>query len=201
MNIIIQSTVLYWATALDLLMVLALLYIKFDSTHHKAISLGQAIGSLLLVAISLLLAFVFHFVPEDWILGFLGIIPLYFGLKYLFVGDDDDEEVEEQLEKRKGKNLMLTVILISFASCGADNIGLFTPFFVTLSKTQVIISVITFLVNILILGLIGKQLSRIKWLHRWLGKYSRWILGVVYCALGILILFESGTVQKLLSFL
>jgi cadmium resistance transport/sequestration family protein len=184
-------------------MVLALLYIKFDSKRHRDISLGQAIGSLMLVAISLLLAFVFHFVPQDWILGFLGLIPLFFGIKYLFVGDDDDDEVEEQLEKRKGKNLLLTVVLISFASCGADNIGLFTPFFVTLSKKAsglaVLVSVLAFLVNILILGLIGKQLSRISWLHNWLEKYSRWILGIVYCALGIMILVESGTIQKVFS--
>lgn len=74
-------------------------------------------------------AVILKLVPEEWILGLLGLIPLGLGIKYLFFGDDDDdEELDELLQKRKNKSLLGTVIIISFASCGADNIALFTPF-------------------------------------------------------------------------
>lgn len=196
---IIQTTIIYWVTAIDLLLILALLFVKFDQSKHQLISLGQMIGSLLLVSISLLLAYVFHFVPEQWILGLLGLVPLFFGLKYLFIGDDDEEEVEETLEKRKDKNLLVTVTLISFASCGADNIGLFTPFFVNLDNSLLLISVPTFVVNIILLGFLGKSISKIRVLHNFLEKYSRWVIGGVYIVLGLMIIIESGTINKLVS--
>ena len=92
----------------------------------------------------------------------LGLIPLGLGIKYLFFGDDDDdEELDELLQKRKNKSLLGTVIIISFASCGADNIALFTPFFMTLSANNLLLSIIIFALNILILGLLGKTIAKI----------------------------------------
>ncbi|GAB2028076.1 cadmium resistance transporter [Lactovum odontotermitis] len=199
MQIIIQTTLLYWGTALDLLLILAILYVKYDKKFHPLIGLGQMVGSLLLIAVSLMLAFIFKFVPDQWILGFLGLIPLAFGLKYLFLGDDDEDEIEEQLEKRKGKNLFFTVIILAFASCGADNIGLFTPYFVSLSTANVLLSVVVFLVNIIILGFLGKFLAQAKKAHEILEHSSRWIMSAIYIGLGILILVESGTVVKVLQ--
>ncbi|XOW19644.1 cadmium resistance transporter [Lactococcus lactis] len=94
-----------------------------------------------------------------------------------------------------------TVIIISFASCGADNIALFTPFFMTLSANNLLLSIIIFALNTLILGLLGKTIAKIPHLHDVLEKYSRWILAFVYIVLGIMVLLESGTVSKILSFL
>ena len=107
----------------------------------------------------------------------------------------------ELLQKRKNKSLLGTVIIISFASCGADNIALFTPFFMTLSANNLLLSIIIFALNILILGLLGKTIAKIPHLHDVLEKYSRWILAFVYIVLGIMVLLESGTVSKILSFL
>lgn len=152
--------------------------------------------------VSLFFAVILKLVPEEWILGLLGLIPLGLGIKYLFFGDDDDdEELDELLQKRKNKSLLGTVIIISFASCGADNIALFTPFFMTLSTNNLLLSIIVFALNILILGLLGKTIAKIPHLHDVLEKYSRWILAFVYIILGIMVLLESGTVSKILSFL
>ncbi|AIS04488.1 cadmium resistance transporter [Lactococcus lactis] len=142
---------------------------------------------------------ILKFVPEEWILGLLGLIPLGIGIKYLFFGDD--EELDELLQKRKNKSLLGTVIIISFASRGADNIALFTPFFMTLSADNLLLSIMIFAINILILGLLGKTIAKIPHLHDVLEKYSRWILAFVYIVLGIMVLLESGTVSKILSFL
>lgn len=52
-SVIINSTVIYWATALDLLILLAILYVRFDKKSHLSITLGQIIGSFALVVVSL----------------------------------------------------------------------------------------------------------------------------------------------------
>ncbi|MDR0299695.1 MAG: CadD family cadmium resistance transporter [Streptococcaceae bacterium] len=127
-----------------------------------------------------------------------------FGLKYLILGEDgenEEEEVEERLEKRKSKNLFFVVTFIAFASCGADNISLFTPYFVSLKLSWLPISILTFLIHIVFLGFLGKSLSRAKVLHQFLEKYSRWIMAVTYIGLGLFIFIEAGTLMKIINLL
>ena len=71
----------------------------------------------------------------------------------------------------------------------------------TLSANNLLLSIIIFALNILILGLLGKTIAKIPHLHDVLEKNSRWILAFVYIILGIMVLLESGTVSKILSFL
>ncbi|HEY0222044.1 cadmium resistance transporter [Lactovum miscens] len=200
-SIILQATLIYWATALDLLLILAILFCGNHRQEFSSIALGQILGSSGLIIVSLIFAFVLGFVPKQWLLGLLGLIPIAFGLKYLIKGDDEEKEIAEALEKRRNKNMIWTVALLSFASCGADNIGLFTPFFVTLSRTALLVAVLTMFVNIIFLGLIGRALSRIEALRAFLGNYSRWIMAVIYIGIGIMVLIEAGTLSKVISFL
>ena len=199
---ILQSTVLYWASALDLLVILTLLYVKFDRKYHLQIMLGQMVGSLFLVLISLILAVVLHLIIPTWLLGILGSVPIYFGLNVLFSHEHDEEdEAREVIEKRENKNLFLTAALLAFASCGADNIGLFTPYFATLSNSKIEIALLVFVINIIILGIASDRLAHIPKLNQLLTRYNRWIIGIVYLALGLLIFIDSGTIGKLLSFI
>lgn len=194
LSFVLTSSVLYWSTALDLLVILMLINNRYSNKRQaQKIAAGQFIGSNGLIVVSLFLAFVLHFVPQHWILGFLGLIPLGFGLKYLFFGDDDEEKVEATLSTRKDKNLLWTVALIAFASCGADNIGLFTPYFLTLSSAKVIGTLVIFELNIILLIILGKALAQLSFVSEFLERFGRWVMAAVYIGLGIMIIIESGT--------
>ena len=59
---------------------------------------------------------------------------------------------EQKRIKRKGlSKLVRTVSLVTIASCGADNIGLFVPYFVTLDIVELLTTLIVFLVLIFFL--------------------------------------------------
>ena len=89
-----------------------------------------------------------NYVPEKWILGLLGLIPIYLGIK-VAIYDDCEGEKEQKRIKRKGlSKLVGTVSLVTIASCGADNIGLFVPYFVTLDIVELLTTLIVFLVLI-----------------------------------------------------
>lgn len=160
---------------------------------------GQMLGSIGLVFVSLLLAVVFQVILPAWILGFLGLIPIYFAIKLIIKGDDDEAEVEETFSKRRDKNLLVTVAFLSFASCGADNIGLFTPYLATVNPKYLWLVLVTFVVNIVILSILSDQLSHIPHLSERLEQYSRWIVVFVYFALSIFIFIETGVVAKLIG--
>ena len=59
--------------------------------EYRDIYIGQY-GSVTLIVISLFFAFVLNYVPEKWILGLLGLIPIYLGIKVAIYGDSDGEE-------------------------------------------------------------------------------------------------------------
>ena len=52
----------------------------------------------LLVGASLVAAYVVNFVPEEWMVGLLGLIPIYLGIRFAIVGEGEEEE-EEIIER------------------------------------------------------------------------------------------------------
>lgn len=131
---VVTSIILYSGTAIDLLIILMLFFAKRKSRKDIInIYLGQFLGSVSLILLSLLFAFVLHYIPSKEILGLLGLIPIFLGLKVLFLGDSDGEAIAKEGLRKDNKNLIFLVAMITFASCGADNIGIFVPYFITLN--------------------------------------------------------------------
>ena len=85
---VVTSIILYSGTAVDLLIILMLFFAKRKSRKDIInIYLGQFLGSVSLILLSLFFAFVLHYIPSKEILGLLGWIPIFLGLKVLFLGD------------------------------------------------------------------------------------------------------------------
>ena len=82
LSIIFTAIVLYTATAIDLLVILLIYFARAHTKkEYRDIYIGQFLGSMTLIIISLFFAFVLHYVPEKWMLGLLGLIPIYLGIK------------------------------------------------------------------------------------------------------------------------
>ncbi|EZT73250.1 hypothetical protein V103_02764, partial [Staphylococcus aureus 22(2K81-5)] len=149
---VITAAVLYIATAVDLLVILLIFFARAKTRkEYRDIYIGQYVGSVALIAISLFFAFVLNYVPEKWILGLLGLIPIYLGIKVAIYGDSDGEErAKKELNEKGLSKLVGTIAIVTIASCGADNIGLFVPYFVTLSVTNLLITLFVFLIFFLV---------------------------------------------------
>ncbi|EGA90691.1 cadmium binding protein CadD [Planococcus donghaensis MPA1U2] len=200
-QVIATSTILYLATAVDLIAILLIFFARAETSKQvKNIYIGQYIGSLTLIGVSLFLAYVLNFVPEKWILGLLGLIPIYFGGKVAISGDDDEEYVEGRLNKHGFSKLVKTVALVTIGSCGADNIGLFVPYFLTLDMGELMITLIVFLVLIYFIAFTAQKIVHIPGIGEVIEKYSRWIMAIIYIGLGSFIIYENNTIQKIISF-
>ncbi|WP_305853293.1 CadD family cadmium resistance transporter [Halobacillus amylolyticus] len=198
---IVTAVIIYGATALDLFVLLLIFFARAKTREqYRDIYIGQYLGSFVLIGISLFLAYVLNFVPEKWVLGLLGLIPIYFGLKVAIFGDSDEEIVEEQLEKRGLSKLVKTVSLVVIGSCGADNIGLFVPYFITLNSRELLITLIVFILLIYLLVLTAQKLLNIGGIEEVVEKYSRWAMAIIYIGLGVFIIFENKTIQTIVSF-
>lgn len=195
---IVTSIILYSGTAVDLLIILMLFFAKRKSRKDIInIYLGQFLGSVSLILLSLLFAFVLHYIPSKEILGLLGLIPIFLGLKVLLLGDSDGEAIAKDGLRKDNKNLIFLVAMITFASCGADNIGVFVPYFTTLNLANLIVTLLTFLVMIYLLVFSAQKLAQVPSVGETLEKYSRWFIAVVYLGLGMYILIENNSFDML----
>ena len=195
---VITSIILYSGTAVDLLIILMLFFAKRKSRKDIInIYLGQFLGSVSLILLSLLFAFVLNYIPSKEILGLLGLIPIFLGLKVLLLGDSDGEAIAKEGLRKDNKNLIFLVAMITFASCGADNIGVFVPYFITLNLANLIVALLTFLVMIYLLVFSAQKLAQVPSVGETLEKYSRWFIAVVYLGLGMYILIENNSFDML----
>ena len=199
---VVTSIILYSGTAVDLLIILMLFFAKRKSRKDIInIYLGQFLGSVSLIFLSLLFAFVLNYIPSKEILGLLGLIPIFLGLKVLLLGDSDGEAIAKEGLRKDNKNLIFLVAMITFASCGADNIGVFVPYFTTLNLANLIVALFTFLVMIYLLVFSAQKLAQVSSVGEILEKYSRWFIAVVYLGLGIYILIENNSFDILWTIL
>ena len=199
---VVTSIILYSGTAVDLLIILMLFFAKRKSRKDIInIYLGQFLGSVSLILLSLLFAFVLNYIPSKEILGLLGLIPIFLGLKVLLLGDSDGEAIAKDGLRKDNKNLIFLVAMITFASCGADNIGVFVPYFITLNLANLIVALLTFLVMIYLLVFSAQKLAQVPSVGETLEKYSRWFIAVVYLGLGMYILIENNSFDMLWTML
>lgn len=199
---VVTSIILYSGTAVDLLIILMLFFAKRKSRKDIInIYLGQFLGSVSLILLSLLFAFILNYIPSKEILGLLGLIPIFLGLKVLLLGDSDGEAIAKEGLRKDNKNLIFLVAMITFASCGADNIGVFVPYFTTLNLANLIVALLTFLVMIYLLVFSAQKLAQVSSVGEILEKYSRWFIAVVYLGLGIYILIENNSFDILWTIL
>ncbi|MBS0039580.1 MULTISPECIES: CadD family cadmium resistance transporter [Neisseria] len=195
---VVTSIILYFGTAVDLLIILMLFFAKRKSRKDIInIYLGQFLGSVSLILLSLLFAFVLDYIPSKEILGLLGLIPIFLGIKVLLLGDSDGEAIAKEGLRKDNRNLIFLVAMITFASCGADNIGVFVPYFTTLNSANLIVALLTFLVMIYLLVFSAQKLAQVPSVGETLEKYSRWFVAVVYLGLGIYILIGNNSFDML----
>ena len=200
---IVTAAILYIVTALDLLVILLMFFARAKTRkEYRDIYIGQYVGSVTLIVVSLFFAFVLNYVPEKWILGLLGLIPIYLGIKVAIYDDCEGEKrAKKELNEKGLSKLVGTVAIVTIASCGADNIGLFVPYFVTLSVTHLLITLFVFLILIFFLVFTAQKLANIPGVGEIVEKFSRWIMAVIYIALGLFIIIENDTIQTILGFI
>ena len=201
---IISAIGVYISTSIDYLIVLIILFAQLSQNKQKwHIYAGQYLGTGLLVGVSLVAAYVVNFVPEAWMVGLLGLIPIYLGIRFAIVGEGEEEEEEEtieRLEQSKANQLFWTVTLLTIAS-GGDNLGIYIPYFASLDWAQTLVALLVFAIGVIIFCKLSQVLSSIPLISETIEKYKRIIVPLVFIPLGLYIMYESGTIETFLNFI
>lgn len=197
---IISAIGVYISTSIDYLIVLIILFAQLSQNKQKwHIYAGQYLGTGLLVGVSLVAAYVVNFVPEAWMVGLLGLIPIYLGIRFAIVGEGEEETIE-RLEQSKANQLFWTVTLLTIAS-GGDNLSIYIPYFASLDWAQTLVALLVFAIGVIIFCELSQVLSSIPLISETIEKYTRIIVPLVFIPLGLYIMYESGTIETFLNFI
>lgn len=180
---ILLAAASYVGTNLDDIFLLTLFFAEAQTKREQRfIVLGQSLGILILYGISILGALGLSFLPEKYV-GFLGVLPILLGIKAILSHGDEAEGT------KNAAGSAMRVTLVTLAN-GADNIGVYVPLFTGLSLAEIVSSGIVFLLMTALFCVLGKKLSDLPLLRRFLLKYKRIIVPLVLIALGIILLAD-----------
>lgn len=194
MILFISAIILSISTSIDYILLLVLLFSKAKTGGEKQhIYLGQILANLILILTSFILSQFANLLPADWMIGLLGIFPIILGIRILFVS----EEEAEISDKKIG---LMSIFLLSLVS-GVDNLGIFTPYFTTLTVVDFIITAILILLGTTIICYIANSFGSLTIISEFVEKYERIILPLVFILLGAYILIEFGTINYFIEFL
>jgi len=193
---------LFAATNIDDIVVLTVLFLATTRGSLKGwqVVVGQYLGFIALVAISVIAALGLTIVPDEWV-GFLGLIPLGIGLyglvRYLRRRGEEDDDDDESSIKAGG---LVGVAGITIAN-GADNISLYTPVFRTQPIPDTVVTIVVFLLFVAVWCLAARAIGTNRRVTEALERIEHWLVPVVFIGLGLYILIGSGVVPRLIEVL
>lgn len=197
MDTVLSSAVVFVSTSIDYLVVLTILFATEGKKHVRSIYFGQYVGTGVLVAVSLVAAFFLNLIPQEWVIGLLGLVPIALGIRGIFVDEDvDEDDIEARLSKEG--STILTVVGLTLAM-GGDNVGIYVSYFTGKAFAQILIVIAVFALGILGLCVLSQRLASVPAIGETVDKYERVIVPIVFIGLGVYILVENGTFTHLWS--
>ena len=199
---ILTAIAVYIATGIDYLIILILLFSQIKKGQMKHIWIGQYLGTVIILLVSLLAAYGVNLIPQQWIVGLLGLLPIYLGVRVWIKGGEDEDEsnILSLFSSDRFNQLYLTVTFIVLAS-SADDFAIYIPYFTTLNAIEIPVVLLVFLIMVGVLCYVSYRLASVNYVSEKIEKYERWIVPIVFIGLGLYIMYANGTINTLISFL
>lgn len=191
---VLQAIGLFAATNIDDIIVLSLFFARGAGQRGTTarILAGQYLGFAgILVAAILITIGAGAFLPPVAI-PYFGLIPLGIGLWAAWQawrGDDDDDDDEAKVAGKKVG--VWTVAGVTFAN-GGDNIGVYTPVFLSVEPLVVVAYCVIFLALVAVLVALAKFVATRPPIAEVLERWEDILFPIVLIGLGIVILVSGG---------
>ena len=179
---VLTSIIAYISTNIDDIFVLMILLTQAKSKGPMI--MGHFLGVGLLTAISMLGALGLQNLPLKYV-GLLGLVPIGLGIRAWF--DRDNGEVEA---KSVG---IFSMTMITLGN-GADNVGVYIPLFTGFSGGERVGAVIIFAAMTALWVWLANSLAEFPKIRAVIEKYKAVAIPVVFMALGVFIILDSGLI-------
>jgi len=146
----------------------------------RRIIIGQYLGFAAIILVSLMGVWAALAIPHRWI-RFLGLLPLAMGIRQLL-----GARRAEEAPRRVGNMGVASIALVTLSN-GADNIGVYVPFFVRV-RTYLWLILMVYAVMVAIWCVVGRWLGNHALILRSVDRWGHWAVPLVFIGLGIYVL-------------
>ena len=188
------AIVLFVSTNVDDLLVLIGFFadVRFRASEIVA---GQYLGVAVLFAVSAAGALLSLVIPRAY-LGMLGIFPILIGVRKLVELGHDRTQTEPGKALNHHGNVA-SVALVTIAN-GGDNIGVYMPLFAVHSGGQIVIIAVVFAAMTALCCVVARWMVGHRKFGTPLRRYGHIVAPVILIGLGLLIIYNAGTIGWLL---
>ncbi|MFD1484201.1 cadmium resistance transporter [Lacticaseibacillus baoqingensis] len=180
-------TLTFISVNLDFFFMLLFLLKKY---RVQQVMLGYLLGTLILLTLSFTVGKVLAAFLPEWLLGVLGILPIYMALR----ADDDDDDAA------KGHGGPIVTVLVTYLSvCAGCNLSIFLPVLAGESLAHFGLTLIFIGVLTVLVVLILKLIADIPVVTQVMDRYGTPLMKVCYILIGIYVFWDSGLLTHLLS--
>ncbi len=209
LRVVIAAVTSFVATNLDDILILMIFFSqKSDRFRPRHIVFGQYLGFIVLVLASLVGFLGGTIIPKN-VIGLLGIVPIFIGVKQLFDAGKEEEEVQTISSVAKTGFIysffasfinpkVLNVAAVTIAN-GGDNIGIYLSLFAASDPRELMLTILVFLILLGAWCWLAYQLTLHPVMAKILNRYGHKIAPWVLIGVGIYILVENKSYQLILN--
>jgi cadmium resistance protein CadD (predicted permease) len=176
--VLTASITTFAATNVDDAFLLTFLFAQRISTRR--IVAGQYLGFGAIIVVSLIGVWVSLAVPHRWTRG-LGLVPIAIGVTQLL------RARRAELDVPPGGNGKVASVALVTLSNGADNIGVYVPFFVK-GRAYLWLILSAYAVLVALWCFVGRWLGNHSLILRSVDRWGHWAVPLVFIGLGLYVL-------------
>lgn len=151
--------------------------------------LGYLIGVIILLTASYSIGAVLaSFLPE-WLLGLLGILPIY-----MAIHDNDEEQ-----DNNSKQSPIVTVLLTYLSVCSGCVLAIFLPVMIGKSFNNFLIALLIIALLTIIVVFIVKWMADMKIVTELMDCYGEMLMKICYILIGFYVFWDSGLISHLMA--
>jgi cadmium resistance protein CadD (predicted permease) len=191
-TIVTVTVISYASTNLDNLL-LAVLLMGANRDHRGAIQLG-VVSAAVVVMLLCALGLVIRHTVDAGLVGYLGLVPVALGIRYLLASRDtgQGQPFQPGSAAPDARAAWLTTTTVMAANSG-DTIALFLPLLADTSPDVFPLVAISYVITALVWALLAWGLASRPWIARNMEKHGAKFLPWIMIGVGIYILANTAT--------
>lgn len=183
----------YWILALTFMSVnldffFMLIFLLKKNKLSKVI-LGYLLGNIILLVASYVVGKALAVFLPEWLLGVLGILPIYMA----FRDDDDDDKTSDH------KSQVLSVMITYLSVCAGCNLSIFLPVLAGETLTNFLLTLVFIGILTILVVLVIKLIADIPAISKVMAAHGEKLMKFCYVIIGLYVFWDSGLISHLIA--
>ncbi|MFC6180238.1 cadmium resistance transporter [Lactiplantibacillus daowaiensis] len=183
----------YWVLALTFLSVnldfFFMLIFLLKKYRVSQVMVGYLLGNLILLVASFFIGKTLALFLPEWLLGVLGILPIYLAFR------DDDDDDNDQTDRSPILNVLLTYLSV----CAGCNLSIFLPVLVGETMLHFVMTLGFIGVLTILVVLVIKLIADVPVVTRVMTAHGEKLMKVCYVLIGLYVFWDSGLISHLIA--